>query len=116
MATFTYRCVDNHVVEIVFSLSERKDAIKCPVCGKKAKQQFSRVNIPAAKCFESIESEALSVHPTEVENARAEAKALGVGVDYAPDGTATFRGSREKQKLMKHLGFHYKDSVKGKTL
>lgn len=112
MPNYTYKCIDNHVTDRLLSISENKGYIKCPKCGKRAKQDYSRVNIPSAKCFEPCVSEALSVHPTEVDNARAEAKALGVGVDYAPDGTATFRGTREKAKLMKALGYHYKDGKK----
>ncbi len=116
MPQYSYKCVDNHVTDHVFSVAERKDSLQCPVCRKRAKQMLSRVTFPSPRCTGPIESEALSVHPTEVENAIAEAKMLGVGVEYDAAGTATFRGTREKEKLMKHLGYHYKDKIKGKMV
>lgn len=116
MPNYTYKCLDNHVTDRLLSVEANKGHIKCPVCGKKAKQLYSRVNIPSARCMAAQVSEALSVHPTEVEAARIEAKAIGVGVEYAPDGTATFRGTREKEKLMRHLGYHYKNSTGTRTL
>lgn len=116
MPEYSYKCVDNHVTNRIYSVAERKKTLQCPVCGKRAKQMLSRVTFPSPRCTGPIESEALSVHPSEVQNAIAEAKMLGVGVEYAADGTATFRGTREKEKLMKHLGLHYKNKVKGKMV
>ena len=116
MPEYTYKCIDNHVTNRVHSVKERRHWIKCPVCGQRAKQCLSRVTFPSPRCTGALTSEALSVHPSEIPNAIAEAKSLGVGVEYASDGTATFRGSREKEKLMKHLGYHYKDSTKSREI
>ncbi len=51
-------------------------------------------------------SEALAVHPDQVEAARARAKRHGVSVEYMADGRAVLPDRNERRRLLRLEGFH----------
>lgn len=66
----------------------------------------------AAPCslvaFKPLASEALAVHPDQVEEARALAQHKGVPVEFLPDGRPRFTSSRQFRDYAKAHGFRHK--------
>lgn len=55
-----------------------------------------------------VESDALAVHPSQVEEAREDARKKGVPVEFLPDGRPVFTSSRQFREYAKRYGFRHK--------
>lgn len=53
-----------------------------------------------------VESDALSVHPSQVKEAMERDRAHGVPTEYTPDGRPIIRSYAHKRALMRSLGVH----------
>lgn len=53
-----------------------------------------------------IKSDALAVHPKQIEEARERDRRHGVSVDYTPDGRPILRDRDQRRRMMKSLGVH----------
>lgn len=51
-------------------------------------------------------SDALGVHPDQIEEARAHAEACGVPTDFTPDGRAILRSPKHRKLLARTLAMH----------
>lgn len=60
-----------------------------------------------SKCWPML-SEAMAVHPDQIEEARARNRRHGVNVDYTKDGRAILNDRGQRRDLMKLEGFHDK--------
>ncbi len=58
-------------------------------------------------------SEAMAVHPSQVEEATARNRKHGVNVTYTPSGEAILPDRNERRKLMRLEGFHDKSGGYG---
>lgn len=55
-------------------------------------------------------SDGAGCHPKDVEAAREHAKRSGcAGVDFTPDGQATFSSANAKRRYLKQIGMHNRD-------
>lgn len=55
-----------------------------------------------------VESDALAVHPSQVEGAREDARQKGVSVEFLPDGRPVFTSSRQFREYAKRYGFRHR--------
>jgi len=53
-----------------------------------------------------IYSDALAVHPLDVEEARQDSRAKGVATEFLPDGRAVLTDRGHRKKYMRAYGFH----------
>lgn len=60
--------------------------------------------VAAPSCW-PLESEALAVHPNQVQKANDRAKRHGIGVQYKPDGTAILADRRARKQMIALEGF-----------
>lgn len=60
----------------------------------------------AACFFEPIASDALCVHPRQVEEATKDAAAKGVPTEFLPDGRPILRTRQHRKAYLKAYGFH----------
>ncbi len=51
-------------------------------------------------------SDALAVHPAQIEEARARDKKHGLNVEYLPDGRPILTSQDQKRKMIRSLGYH----------
>ena len=58
-------------------------------------------------------SEALAVHPAQVAEATADAKARGVPTEFMPDGRPVMRSREHQRQYLKAYGFHNNDGGYG---
>jgi hypothetical protein len=58
--------------------------------------------------FKPLHSEALAVHPTQIQEARDVAKAKGVPTDFDSSGRPIFTSSRHFREYAKRHGFRHK--------
>lgn len=58
-------------------------------------------------------SDALAVHPSQVEEAREQAKKLGVPTEFAKDGRAVITSRYHQKRLVKALGMFNRDGGYG---
>lgn len=55
-------------------------------------------------------SDAMAVHPEQIEEARERDKKHGVPTDYTADGRPILHSEDHKRRLMKSLGYHDRNS------
>ncbi len=83
-------------------------ARQCRTCGfrpcrcKDLKAGYTRAQ--AAKGSWPLESDAAGVHPTQIPEAMAEAKRLGVRVEFRKNGAAIFDTPRDRKRYCKAIG------------
>lgn len=58
--------------------------------------------------FRPLHSEALAVHPDQIQEATADAKAKGVPVEFDRNGRPVFTSSRQFRAYAKAYGFRHK--------
>lgn len=85
---------------------------KCPACGhqlpKRDWAEGAPASIPSSRL--RVESDSMSVHPEQIEEAIADAHRRGVRIDFDPDGTARFQSRHQRNKYLKAYHFHDKDA------
>jgi hypothetical protein len=59
--------------------------------------------------FKPLASDALAVHPSQVEEATLDARKKGVPTEFLPDGRPVFTSSRHFQEYARRYGFHHKE-------
>ena len=67
-------------------------------------------NRPWSRAQKSV---ALAVHPSQVQEAAADAAAKGVPTDFAPDGRPEFRDRKHRASYMRAYGFFDRDAGYG---
>lgn len=55
-------------------------------------------------------SDAMGVHPIQIEEAKAVLRALGVRVEYTPDGRAIIESPQHRKQLAEAMGLHDRNS------
>jgi hypothetical protein len=61
---------------------------------------------PQQVCFfPPLASDAMAVHPHQVEEAREDAKRKGVPVDFLPDGRPVFTSRQQRRRYLRAYGF-----------
>lgn len=58
--------------------------------------------------FRPVASDALKVHPSQVNEAREEAKRRGVNVEFRNDGTPVFTSSRQFRDYCRKHGYRHR--------
>lgn len=58
--------------------------------------------------FRPVESDALAVHPKQVEEACEDAKKKGVPTEFLPDGRPVFTSSRHFRRYARAYGFRHR--------
>ena len=58
-------------------------------------------------------SDALAVHPSQIEEAREDAKQKGVPTDFTPDGRPILTSRAHRKRYLKAYGFHDKQGGYG---
>ena len=113
MARYIYVCANDHKTERHCPISERKQFIKCPDCGKRAPHIIgAQVALPSTWAT-PIYSDSMGVHPSQVAEAREHSLKIGIPVDFTNDGRAIFTSRQQRRDYCRHFGVHDNDGGYG---
>ena len=114
MPFYSYICPQEHITQKLFTIEQRKDAVKCEECGKKAKQLIgARTSPPGAWGANPIYSDAMAVHPSQTAEAYEHSVRIGVPTTFTPDGRAVFTSRRHRRDYCRHFGVYDRDGGYG---
>lgn len=109
MPTYCYTCTDcGTELEDCCAMEARRPTLTCPHCGAQAPRDFMRehTHMRTFPANWPMESDALGVHPNQVEDARRESERLGVPTDFTRDGRAILVSPAHRKRYARALGFH----------
>lgn len=106
-----YRCTEcRKEYEETMPLTELSaNTVEC-TCGNKAKWYRSVIIAPAKEGVKNwgtcgnwpMKSEALGVHPSQVNSAREHAKKIGIPTEYTNDGCPVFTSKSHRKRFCEH--------------
>lgn len=113
MPVYTYECKackKRH--NQTFTVSEYRRHVECHACGKDAVRIYRPVSLKVS-WSRPIESYAMGVHPSQIQEARAIDEAHGVPTDYTPDGCPILVSQEHRRRYAEAHGFYDRNAGYG---
>lgn len=111
MPLYRYECDNNHITEHWFTTDRYQDEVTCPMCQETAYRQFG-AGIPSSAGW-PLHSDAFGVPPHQVDEARQDAAAKGVRLDFDKQGRAIFENRSHRRDVLKRYGWIDRDAGYG---
>ena len=109
MMTYNYECDDGHMdLDIVATSADKKKSVTCSTCGQESTPSFRAYT--KGRATYNYASDAMAVHPDQIQEAMEYGSKHGVKTDYTKDGQPIIRDRGHFKQHMKAHGFHERNA------
>lgn len=121
MPCYCFKCFDcDYTVEKTLPIEQCGERPVCPNCGVSTERDFvaEQADVPHHPGTWPLKSDALGVHPSQVNEAVEQSRKLGVPTEFTPDGRAVLTSQAHRKRYAEAVGFYdrnggYGDPRKG---
>jgi predicted nucleic acid-binding Zn ribbon protein len=115
MPNYCYQCACGHKLDQTLPVSQCQRLPKCPECAQQMERDYIQEQGHTQHHAGNwpMKSLAAGVHPSQVNEAVAQSRTLGVPTEFTSGGDAIFTSARHRKRYCEAVGLHANDAGYG---